>query len=221
MFRVLSRVFPLRVFRFVVLASAASTLLAAPLYSQSSTGITTMTQTATTTTTATTATPRVKLQTSLGDITIALAAERAPKSVENFLTYVRDGFYDATVFHRVIDGFMIQGGGFEAGLKQKDTRAPIENEANNGLKNARYTLAMARTNEPHSATAQFFINVADNDFLNHAAPTAQGWGYAVFGEVVQGMEVVDAIKGVKTGNQGFHQNVPVEDVVIVRATVLE
>jgi len=166
------------------------------------------------------ASPRVKLQTSAGDITIALAADRAPKSVENFLTYVRDGFYDGTVFHRVIDGFMIQGGGFAAGLKQKDTRAPIDNEAANGLKNARYTLAMARTNDPHSATAQFFINVADNDFLNHSAPTAQGWGYAVFGEVVEGTDVVDAIKGVKTGNKGFHQNVPVEDVVIVRATVL-
>jgi len=197
----------------------ASALSAAPVYSQSSstssTG-STMNQTATTTTT-----PRVKLQTSMGDITIALNADKAPKSVENFLTYVRDGFYDATVFHRVIDGFMIQGGGFEAGLKQKTTRAPIDNEANNGLKNARYTLAMARTNDPHSATAQFFINVSDNDFLNHSAPTAQGWGYAVFGEVVEGMEVVDAIKGVKTGNKGFHQNVPVEDVVIVRATVVE
>jgi len=197
----------------------ASVLSATPVYSQSSstssTG-STMNQTATTTTT-----PRVKLQTSMGDITIALAADKAPKSVENFLTYVRDGFYDATVFHRVIDGFMIQGGGFEAGLKQKTTRAPIDNEANNGLKNARYTLAMARTNDPHSATAQFFINVSDNDFLNHSAPTAQGWGYAVFGEVVEGMEVVDAIKGVKTGNKGFHQNVPVEDVVIVRATVVE
>jgi len=197
----------------------ASALAAAPVYSQSSstpsTG-TTMNQAAVTTTT-----PRVTLQTSLGDITIALNAERAPKSVENFLTYVRDGFYDATVFHRVIDGFMIQGGGFEAGLKQKTTRAPIENEAANGLKNARYTLAMARTNDPHSATAQFFINVADNDFLNHSAPSGQGWGYAVFGEVVEGTEVVDAIKSVKTGNKGFHQNVPVEDVVIIKATVLE
>jgi len=197
----------------------ASALSAAPVYSQSSstspTG-STMNQTAVTTTT-----PRVKLQTSMGDITIALNADKAPKSVENFLGYVRDGFYDNTVFHRVIDGFMIQGGGFEAGLKQKTTRAPVENEASNGLKNARYTLAMARTSDPHSATAQFFINVANNDFLNHSAPTAQGWGYAVFGEVVEGMEVVDAIKGVKTGNKGFHQNVPVEDVVIVRATVVE
>jgi len=175
-----------------------------------------MTQTA-----ATTATPRVTLQTSLGDITIALAADKAPKSVENFLTYVRDGFYDGTVFHRVIDGFMIQGGGFEAGMKQKDTRAPIDNEAANGLKNARYTLAMARTNDPHSATAQFFINVADNDFLNHSAPTAQGWGYAVFGEVVAGQDVVDAIRVVKTGNKGFHQNVPVEDVLIVKASIVE
>jgi len=205
-----------RFFGFVVLACG---LCAAPAYSQSSstssTGIT-MTQTA-----ATTATPRVILQTSLGDITIALAADKAPKSVENFLTYVRDGFYDGTVFHRVIDGFMIQGGGFEAGMKQKDTRAPIDNEAANGLKNARYTLAMARTNDPHSATAQFFINVADNDFLNHSAPTAQGWGYAVFGEVVAGQDVVDAIRVVKTGNKGFHQNVPVEDVLIVKASIVE
>jgi len=196
----------------------ASTLVVTSVCAQSSstsTGSATMTQTATTTA------PRVKLQTSLGDITIALAAEQAPKSVENFLTYVRDGFYDATVFHRVIDGFMIQGGGFSAGMTQKTTRAPIDNEAANGLKNTRYTLAMARTNDPHSATAQFFINVADNDFLNHTAPTGQGWGYAVFGAVVEGMDVVDAIKAVKTGNRGFHQNVPLEDVLILKAQVLE
>ena len=165
--------------------------------------------------------PRVKLSTSAGDIVIELDATNAPKTSENFLTYVRDGFYDNTIFHRVIDGFMIQGGGFEPGMKQKPTNNPIENEANNGLKNDKYTLAMARTNDPHSATAQFFINVANNDFLNHTAPTAQGWGYAVFAKVVEGQDVVDQIKGVKTGNAGFHQNVPVEDVVITKATIIE
>jgi peptidyl-prolyl cis-trans isomerase B (cyclophilin B) len=165
--------------------------------------------------------PRVKLDTTAGDIVIELNAADAPKSTENFLTYVRDGFYDNTIFHRVIDGFMIQGGGFEPGMKQKTTGAPIENEANNGLKNDKYTIAMARTNDPHSATAQFFINIANNDFLNHTAPTAQGWGYAVFGRVVQGEDVVDRIRGVKTGNSGFHQNVPAEDVVIEKATIVE
>lgn len=165
--------------------------------------------------------PRVKLATSAGDIVIELDATNAPKSTENFVSYVRDGFYDNTVFHRVIDGFMIQGGGFEPGMKQKPTRDPIENEANNGLKNDKYTIAMARTNDPHSATAQFFINVANNDFLNHTAPTSQGWGYAVFGKVVEGEDVVDKIRAVKTGNAGFHQNVPVEDVVIQKATVVE
>lgn len=165
--------------------------------------------------------PRVNLSTSAGTIVIELDAANAPKSTENFVAYVRDGFYDNTVFHRVIDGFMIQGGGFEPGMKQKTTREPIENEANNGLKNDKYTLAMARTNDPHSATAQFFINVANNDFLNHTAPTSQGWGYAVFGKVVEGQDVVDAIRGVKTGNAGFHQNVPLEDVVIEKATVVE
>lgn len=165
--------------------------------------------------------PRVKLSTSAGDIVIELDATNAPKTSENFLTYVRDGFYDNTIFHRVIDGFMVQGGGFEPGMKQKPTSNPIENEANNGLKNDKYTLAMARTNDPHSATAQFFINVANNDFLNHTAPTAQGWGYAVFAKVVEGQDVVDQIKGVKTGNSGFHQNVPLEDVVITKATIIE
>ena len=165
--------------------------------------------------------PRVKLSTSAGDIVIELDAANAPKSTENFIAYVRDGFYDNTIFHRVIDGFMIQGGGFEPGMKQKPTRDPIENEANNGLKNDKYTIAMARTNDPHSATAQFFINVANNDFLNHTAPTSQGWGYAVFGKVVEGENVVDKIRGVKTGNAGFHQNVPTEDVVIDKATVVE
>ncbi|WP_329957642.1 peptidylprolyl isomerase [Bordetella petrii] len=166
-------------------------------------------------------TPRVKLQTNQGDIVITLDAEKAPKTVENFIGYVKDGFYDGTVFHRVIDGFMIQGGGFEPGLKQKPTKAPIENEADNGLKNDKYTLAMARTSDPHSATAQFFINVGNNDFLNFTAPTPNGWGYAVFGKVTEGTDVVDKIKGVKTGNSGFHQNVPAEDVIIEKAEVLE
>ncbi|WP_313297006.1 peptidylprolyl isomerase [Diaphorobacter sp.] len=155
-----------------------------------------------------------------GNIVIELDAEKAPKSAENFLNYVKKGFYDGTVFHRVINGFMVQGGGFEPGMQQKSTDKPIENEANNGLKNDKYTLAMARTSDPHSATAQFFINVADNGFLNHTAPTAQGWGYAVFGKVVKGTEVVDAIKGVKTGRKGFHDDVPKEDVVIEKAVVL-
>ncbi|MBZ1351249.1 peptidyl-prolyl cis-trans isomerase [Alcaligenaceae bacterium LF4-65] len=165
--------------------------------------------------------PRVKMTTSQGDIIISLDAAKAPKTVANFLAYVNDGFFDGTIFHRVIDGFMIQGGGFEPGLKQKPTKAPVENEANNGLKNNKYTLAMARTQDPHSATAQFFINVANNDFLNHTAPTAQGWGYAVFGEVVEGKDVVDKMKGVATGNSGFHQNVPTTDVIITKAAVIE
>ncbi|AHV91666.1 peptidyl-prolyl cis-trans isomerase [Bordetella holmesii] len=165
--------------------------------------------------------PRVKLQTNQGDMVITLDAEKAPKTVANFLTYVKDGFYNGTVFHRVIDGFMIQGGGFEPGLKQKPTQAPIENEANNGLKNDKYTVAMARTSDPHSATAQFFINVANNDFLNFTAPTPQGWGYAVFGKITEGTDVIDKIRGVKTGNNGFHQNVPKEDVIIEKAEVLE
>ena len=165
--------------------------------------------------------PRVKLHTNQGDMVITLDAAKAPKTVENFLTYVKEGFYNGTVFHRVIDGFMIQGGGFEPGMKQKQTHAPIENEANNGLKNDKYTLAMARTSDPHSATAQFFINVSNNDFLNFTAPTPNGWGYAVFGTVTEGTDVVDKIKGVKTGNKGFHQNVPNEDVIIEKAEVLE
>ena len=159
----------------------------------------------------------IELHTNHGVIRLELDAERAPKSTANFLAYVRDGHFDGTIFHRVIDGFMIQGGGFEPGMKQKPTGEPIENEANNGLKNARYTIAMARTNDPHSATAQFFINVADNAFLNHSAPTPQGWGYAVFGRVVGGEDVVDAIKGVRTGSRGFHQDVPVDDVIIEKA----
>jgi peptidyl-prolyl cis-trans isomerase B (cyclophilin B) len=165
--------------------------------------------------------PRVKLSTNFGDMIISVDAAKAPKTAENFIAYVKDGFYDGTIFHRVMDGFMIQGGGFEPGMKQKTTKAPIENEANNGLKNNKYTLAMARTSDPHSATGQFFINVANNDFLNFSAPTAQGWGYAVFGEVVEGQDVVDKIKAVKTGNSGFHQNVPTEDVIITKSVVLE
>jgi peptidyl-prolyl cis-trans isomerase B (cyclophilin B) len=163
----------------------------------------------------------VELHTNHGVIKIELDAEKAPKSVENFLNYVKAGHYDNTVFHRVIDGFMIQGGGFEPGMKQKPTEAPITNEANNGLKNVKGSLAMARTNDPHSATAQFFINVNDNDFLNHSSPTPQGWGYAVFGKVVEGLDVLDAIRKVKTGSKGFHQDVPVDDVVIEKAVIVE
>ena len=162
----------------------------------------------------------VELHTNHGVIKLELDAAKAPKTVENFLNYVKKGHYDGTVFHRVINGFMIQGGGFEPGLKQKPTDAPIDNEANNGLKNDNYTVAMARTNDPHSATAQFFINVNDNDFLNHSSPTPQGWGYAVFGKVVEGQDVVDKIKAVKTGNAGFHQDVPTDDVVIEKAVVV-
>jgi len=155
-----------------------------------------------------------------GVITIELDAVNAPKSTENFLAYVKKGHYDNSIFHRVIPGFMVQGGGFEPGMKEKKSDAPIQNEAQNGLKNAKYTLAMARTSDPHSASAQFFINVADNGFLNHTAPSAQGWGYAVFGKVVKGTEIVDAIKGVKTGRKGFHDDVPQTDVVIEKAVAL-
>jgi peptidyl-prolyl cis-trans isomerase B (cyclophilin B) len=163
----------------------------------------------------------VELHTNHGVIKLELDAEKAPKSVENFLAYVKAGHYDNTVFHRVIDGFMIQGGGFEPGMQQKPTSTPIANEANNGLKNVKGSVAMARTNDPHSATAQFFINVNDNDFLNHSSPTPQGWGYAVFGKVVEGLDVVDAIRKVKTGSKGFHQDVPVDDVIIEKAVVVE
>jgi peptidyl-prolyl cis-trans isomerase B (cyclophilin B) len=164
---------------------------------------------------------KVLLKTNQGDITLTLDAIKAPKSVANFLQYVKSGHYDGTIFHRIIDNFMIQGGGMTAGMKQKPTGAEIENEANNGLKNERGTVAMARTNDPHSATSQFFINVNDNDFLNHTAQNAQGWGYAVFGKVSDGFDVVDAIRKTKTGSSGFHQDVPTEDVVIEKATVLE
>ncbi len=160
---------------------------------------------------------QVKLSTSRGDIIIELNDEKAPGTVENFLEYVDSGFYNGTVFHRVIDGFMIQGGGFEPGMKQKPTKDPISNEAGNGLKNDAYTIAMARTSDVDSATAQFFINVADNEFLNFSAPTPQGFGYCVFGKVVEGRDVVDEIKSVETGSKGFHRDVPVEDVVIERA----
>ena len=164
---------------------------------------------------------KVLLKTNQGDITLSLDSAKAPKSVVNFLQYVKSGHYDGTIFHRVINNFMIQGGGMTAGMKQKPTGKEIENEATNGLKNYRYTVAMARTSDPHSATAQFFINTNDNDFLNHTAPNSQGWGYAVFGNVTDGMDIVDAIGKVKTGSSGFHQDVPSEDVLIEKASVLE
>ncbi|MEU0335879.1 peptidylprolyl isomerase [Streptomyces sp. NPDC006193] len=162
----------------------------------------------------------VELNTNFGRIVLELNDAEAPKTVENFLTYVRNGHYDGTIFHRVIDGFMIQGGGFTQDMRQKPTAAPIENEAFNGLKNNAYTVAMARTSDPHSATAQFFINVSDNDFLNYTAKTPNGWGYTVFGRVVEGQDVVDSIKGVKTGSRQGHQDVPTEPVVIESAQVL-
>jgi peptidyl-prolyl cis-trans isomerase B (cyclophilin B) len=162
----------------------------------------------------------VKLHTNFGAITIELDAEKAPITVANFLEYVESDFYSNTIFHRVIDGFMIQGGGFEPGMKQKSTNAPIKNEANNGLKNAIYTIAMARTPNPDSASSQFFINVNDNDFLNFTSPTSQGWGYCVFGKVTEGTEVIDAIRQVKTGSKAGHQDVPVDDVIIERAEVV-
>ena len=162
----------------------------------------------------------VKFTTNHGSFTLELNAEKAPKTVANFLAYVEAGHYDNTIFHRVIKNFMIQGGGFEPNMDQKSCNAPIENEAANGLKNKRGTIAMARTNDPHSATAQFFINTVDNDFLDFKAPMGQGWGYCVFGEVVEGLDVVDAIRAVRTGNKGFHQDVPVEDVVIEKAEIV-
>lgn len=162
---------------------------------------------------------KVNLETNFGPIVLELDEAKAPATVANFLEYVNSGHYNGTIFHRVIPGFMVQGGGFEPGMRQKGTNAPIKNEATNGLKNDKYTVAMARTNDPHSATAQFFINVADNAFLNHTSPSPSGWGYAVFGKVVQGSEVVDKIVGVQTGSAGMHQDVPTEDVVITSATV--
>ena len=162
----------------------------------------------------------IKLHTNHGIITLELDEKRAPATVTNFLEYVKSGHFANTVFHRVIPGFMIQGGGFEPGMKQKPVRAPVKNEADNKLKNAIYTIAMARTSEPHSATAQFFINVADNAFLDHTAPTPQGWGYCVFGRVVEGTDVVDKIKAVKTGAKSMHQDVPLQDVIIERAELV-
>lgn len=156
----------------------------------------------------------IRFTTNKGVFDVELNEAAAPKTCENFLQYVRSGFYNGTIFHRVISGFMIQGGGFEPGLQQKETKAPIENEANNGLKNDKYTIAMARTNDPHSATSQFFINVADNDSLNHTSPTPRGWGYAVFGKVVAGTDVVDAIAAVRTASRSWYGDVPVEDVVM-------
>lgn len=163
----------------------------------------------------------VVLKTNFGEIKLELHADKAPKTVANFLSYVEEGFYDNTIFHRVISNFMIQGGGFEAGLEQKETKAPIENEADNGLSNKVGAVAMARTNDPHSATAQFFINVKDNDFLDFTAANAHGYGYCVFAQVVEGLDVVEKIKGVQTGNAGMHQDVPIEDVVIESATIVE
>ncbi|WP_296271461.1 peptidylprolyl isomerase [Pseudomonas sp. UBA6323] len=162
----------------------------------------------------------IKLHTNHGVITLNLFADKAPETVANFEQYVKEGHYDGTIFHRVIGNFMIQGGGFEPGMKQKPTRAPIKNEANNGVANKVGTIAMARTMEPHSASAQFFINVSDNSFLNHSAPTVQGWGYAVFGEVVEGMGVVEKIKGVSTTMKAGHQDVPVDDVIIEKAEIV-
>ncbi|MFD7639661.1 peptidylprolyl isomerase [Kitasatospora sp. NPDC059795] len=164
---------------------------------------------------------KVKLNTNHGDIVIRLDAEKAPATVANFLQYVQDGFYNGTVFHRVINNFMVQGGGMEPGLRRKDTRAPIQNEADNGLKNTKYSVAMARTSDPHSATAQFFVNVADNAFLDHTGKSGPGWGYAVFGEVVEGQDVVDAIEAVPTASKAGHADVPKEDVVLVSAEVVE
>jgi peptidyl-prolyl cis-trans isomerase B (cyclophilin B) len=163
----------------------------------------------------------VKLETSLGDIVLDLDADNAPNTVANFLEYVKNGQYDGTIFHRVIDGFMIQGGGMTADMQEKPTGQPIENEADNGLKNDAYTVAMARTMDPHSATAQFFINVKNNDFLNHSAKTQNGWGYTVFGKVAQGQGVVNKIKGVDTGRSGMHDDVPKEPIEIIKAGIIE
>ena len=163
----------------------------------------------------------IKLHTNHGVITLKLFADKAPETVANFIQYVKDGHYDNTIFHRVISNFLIQGGGFDSDMKQKSTRETIKNEANNGLSNKKGTIAMARTMEPHSASAQFFINVKDNDFLDHSAPTVQGWGYAVFGEVVEGMDVVDAIKNVATTSKGGHQDVPRDAVIIEKAEIVE
>lgn len=198
------------IFLLGLLLAASSTLASAQATNPSSTQGTTMSTN-----------PQVLLQTNKGNITLELDAEKAPKTVANFLNYVNEGFYNGTIFHRVIPNFMVQGGGFEVGMTQKNTNDPVENEANNGLKNDVYTVAMARTSDPHSATAQFFINVANNDFLNHTNPTPNGWGYAVFGKVIDGTDVVDTLKGAKTGSKGFHQDVPVEDLIIESASIVE
>jgi peptidyl-prolyl cis-trans isomerase B (cyclophilin B) len=166
------------------------------------------------------AAPQVKLETSMGDIVIELNQEKAPNTVANFISYVEDGFYNGTIFHRVIENFMVQGGGFDENFQQKSTKAPIENEADNGLSNKRGSIAMARTNDPHSATAQFFINAVDNDFLDFRGKAPSGWGYAVFGEVVEGMDVVDKIRQVDTTMRGPHQDVPAENIIIIKASVL-
>ncbi len=165
--------------------------------------------------------PKVKFSTSMGDILLELDAEKAPVTVENFVNYVKNGHYDGLIFHRIISGFMVQGGGMEPGLKERPNLSPIENEADNGLKNNKGTIAMARTNDPHSATSQFFINLTNNDFLNHTAKNAQGWGYAVFGKVIEGQDVVDAMGQVETGSAGMHQDVPKEDVVLNKAEIVE
>ena len=165
--------------------------------------------------------PKVKLTTSMGDILLELDAEKAPLSVENFVNYVKNGHYDGLIFHRIIPGFMVQGGGMEPGMKERANLSPIQNEADNGLKNNKGTIAMARTNDPHSATSQFFINLSDNDFLNHTGKDARGWGYAVFGEVIEGSEVIDAMGTVQTGNVGGHGDVPNIDVVLIKAEIVE
>ncbi|MEE9446709.1 MAG: peptidylprolyl isomerase [Arenicellales bacterium] len=165
--------------------------------------------------------PKVKLTTSMGEIVLELNAEKAPLSVENYVNYVKNGHYDGLIFHRIIPGFMVQGGGIEPGMKERANLSPIENEADNGLKNNKGTIAMARTNDPHSATSQFFINLSDNDFLNHTSKDARGWGYTVFGEVVEGIEVVDAMGKVATGSAAGQQDVPTEDVVLIKAEIVE
>jgi len=165
--------------------------------------------------------PAVRLETSMGDIVVRLDARKAPETTANFIRYVKAGHYDGLIFHRVIKGFMIQGGGMDASMQEKATEAPIRNEANNGLQNRKYTIAMARTSDPHSASAQFFINTADNAFLNYKSQTPQGWGYAVFGKVIKGQDVVDKIEAVRTGRRGYHEDVPREAVIIKKATVIE
>lgn len=204
--------------RLTTLLTLCTLLTAAPLWAQPAQA-TSKTATPAPASVPVTAAPRVKLETNLGTIVLELAPDKAPKTVENFLQYVKDGHYDGTVFHRVISNFMIQGGGFTADMQQKPTRFPIRNEADNGLKNTPLTVAMARTMDPHSASAQFFINVADNTFLNHTQPTMNGWGYAVFGKVVAGADVVDKIRRVPTGSKGMFTDVPTTPVTILKASL--